>query len=164
MEKKIYEKKHPKMMLFMASVLLVLIIALVALDVIIINADYMPSFWGILLFIANSLTIFTMLFTFWLRTKRYHDLCIKGKPAVVITDNTVEIYNPFGENTVIPWDEIEVFEAFHSWDWNTCRPVYKDGQKNKHRYFKKAYIDLIRMNYLDISEKELLDEFRKHLF
>ena len=52
MEKKIYEKKHPKMMLFMASVLLVLIIALVALDVIIINADYMPGFWGILLFIA----------------------------------------------------------------------------------------------------------------
>ena len=84
MEKKIYEKKHPKMMLFMASVLLVLIIALVALDVIIINADYMPGFWGILLFIANSLTIFTMLFTFWLRAKRYHDLCIKGKPAVVI--------------------------------------------------------------------------------
>ena len=69
-----------------------------------------------------------------------------------------------GENTVIPWDEIEVFEAFHSWDWSTCRPLYKDGQKNKHRYFKKAYIDLIRMNYLDISEKELLDEFRKHLY
>jgi hypothetical protein len=164
MERKIFERKHPKNALFMAGLLIILTISLAALDVIIMKMDYLPSFYRVLLLIFNTLTIFVMLFTIWLRAKRYHDLCIKGQPAVVITDNAVEIYSPFGENTITPWEEIEVFEAFHSWNWNTCRPIYKDERRNKHRYFKKAYIDLIRLNYLDVPEKELLDEFRKQLY
>lgn len=84
-------------------------------------------------------------------------------PAVVMTDSELEIYNVFGENTIIPWDEIADFERNRSKEWKTCRPVYKNEQKNKRRYFKRAYKDLIVMDYLDVSEKELLEELWKHL-
>lgn len=159
----IYEKKYPKKAHMMTLMLLILIISLAILSVVIARADYMPVVWRVVLFISNTLCLLTMLFTFWYRTKRYVDLRVKGMPAVVITDNELEIYNVFGENTIIPWDKIANFERNHSKEWKSCRPVYKNEQKNKRRYFKRAYKDLIVMDYLDVSEKELLEELWKHL-
>ena len=159
----IYEKKYPKKAHLMTLMLLILIISLAILSVVIARADYMPVVWRVVLFISNTLCLLTMLFTFWYRTKRYVDLRVKGMPAVVITDNELEIYNVFGENTIIPWDKIANFERNHSKEWKSCRPVYKNEQKNKRRYFKRAYKDLIVMDYLDVSEKELLEELWKHL-
>ena len=159
----IYEKKYPKKAHLLTLMLLILIISLAILSVVIARADYMPVVWRVVLFISNTLCLLTMLFTFWYRTKRYVDLRVKGMPAVVITDNELEIYNVFGENTIIPWDEIADFERNRSKEWKTCRPVYKNEQKNKRHYFKRAYKDLIVMDYLDVSEKELLEELWKHL-
>ena len=159
----IYEKKYPKKAHLMTLMLLILIISLAILSVVIARADYMPAVWRVVLFVSNTLCLLTMLFTFWYRTKRYVDLRVKGMPAVVITDNELEIYNVFGENTIIPWDKIANFERNRSKEWKTCRPVYKNEQKNKRRYFKRAYKDLIVMDYLDVSEKELLEELWKHL-
>jgi len=159
----IYEKKYPKKAHLMTLMLLILIISLAILSVVIARADYMPAVWRVVLFVSNTLCLLTMLFTFWYKAKRYIDLRVKGKPAVIITDSELEIYNVFGENTIIPWDEIADFERNHSKEWKTCRPVYKNEQKNKRRYFKRAYKDLIVMDYLDVSEKELLEELWKHL-
>lgn len=159
----IYEKKYPKKAHLMTLMLLILIISLAILSVVIARADYMPAVWRVVLFVSNTLCLLTMLFTFWYRAKRYIDLRVKGMPAVVMTDSELEIYNVFGENTIIPWDEIADFERNRSKEWKTCRPVYKIEQKNKRRYFKRAYKDLIVMDYLDVSEKELLEELWKHL-
>jgi hypothetical protein len=159
----IYEKKYPKKAHLMTLMLLILIISLAILSVVIARADYMPAVWRVVLFVSNTLCLLTMLFTFWYRAKRYIDLRVKGKPAVIITDSELEIYNVFGENTIIPWDEIADFERNRSKEWKTCRPVYKNEQKNKRRYFKRAYKDLIVVDYLDVSEKELLEELWKHL-
>jgi hypothetical protein len=159
----IYEKKYPKKAHLMTLMLLILIISLAILSVVIARADYMPAVWRVVLFVSNTLCLLTMLFTFWYRAKRYIDLRVKGMPAVVMTDSELEIYNVFDENTIIPWDEIADFERNRSKEWKTCRPVYKNEQKNKRRYFKRAYKDLIVMDYLDVSEKELLEELWKHL-
>jgi hypothetical protein len=159
----IYEKKYPKKAHLMTLMLLILIISLAILSVVIARADYMPAVWRVVLFVSNTLCLLTMLFTFWHRAKRYIDLRVKGMPAVVMTDSELEIYNVFGENTIIPWDEIADFERNRSKERKTCRPVYKNEQKNKRRYFKRAYKDLIVMDYLDVSEKELLEELWKHL-
>ena len=159
----IYEKKYPKKAHLMTLMLLILIISLAILSVVIARADYMPAVWRVVLFVSNTLCLLTMLFTFWYRAKRYIDLRVKGMPAVVMTDSELEIYNVFGENTIIPWDEIVDFERNRAKEWKTCRPVYKNEQKNKRRYFKRAYKDLIVMDYLDVSEKELLEELWKHL-
>lgn len=159
----IYEKKYPKKAHLMTLMLLILIISLAILSVVIARADYMPAVWRVVLFVSNTLCLLTMLFTFWYRAKRYIDLRVKGMPAVVMTDSELEIYNVFGENTIIPWDEIADFERNRSKEWKTCRPVYKNEQKNKRRYFKRAYKDLIVMDYLDVSEKELLEGLWKHL-
>ena len=159
----IYEKKYPKKAHLMTLMLLILIISLAILSVVIARADYIPAVWRVVLFVSNTLCLLTMLFTFWYRAKRYIDLRVKGKPAVIITDSELEIYNVFGENTIIPWDEIADFERNRSKEWKTCRPVYKNEQKNKRRYFKRAYKDLIVVDYLDVSEKELLEELWKHL-
>lgn len=159
----IYEKKYPKKAHLMTLMLLILIISLAILSVVIARADYMPAVWRVVLFVSNTLCLLTMLFTFWYRAKRYIDLRVKGMPAVVMTDSELEIYNVFGENTIIPWDEIADFERNRSKEWKTCRPVYKNEQKNKRRYFQMAYKDLIVMDYLDVSEKELLEELWKHL-
>ena len=159
----IYEKKYPKKAHLLTLMLLILIISLAILSVVIARADYMPAVWRVVLFISNTLCLLTMLFTFWYRAKRYFDLRVKGMPAVVMTDSELEIYNVFGENTIIPWDEIADFERNRSKEWKTCRPVYKNEQKNNRRYFKRAYKDLIVMDYLDVSEKELLEELWKHL-
>jgi hypothetical protein len=159
----IYEKKYPKKAHLMTLMLLILIISLAILSVVIARADYMPAVWRVVLFVSNTLCLLTMLFTFWYRAKRYIDLRVKGMPAVVMTDSELEIYNVFGENTIIPWDEIADFERNRSKEWKTCRPVYKNEQKNKRRYFQRAYKDLIVMDYLDVSEKELLEELWKHL-
>jgi hypothetical protein len=159
----IYEKKYPKKAHLLTLMLLILIISLAILSVVIARADYMPAVWRVVLFVSNTLCLLTMLFTFWYRAKRYIDLRVKGMPAVVMTDSELEIYNVFGENTIIPWDEIADFERNRSKEWKTCRPVYKNEQKNKRRYFKRAYKDLIVMDYLDVSEKELLEELWKHL-
>ena len=159
----IYEKKYPKKAHLMTLMLLILIISLAILSVVIARADYMPAVWRVVLFVSNTLCLLTMLFTFWYRAKRYIDLRVKGMPAVVMTDSELEIYNVFGENTIIPWDKIANFERNHSKEWKSCRPVYKNEQKNKRRYFKRAYKDLIVVDYLDVSEKELLEELWKHL-
>ena len=159
----IYEKKYPKKAHLMTLMLLILIISLAILSVVIARADYMPAVWRVVLFVSNTLCLLTMLFTFWYRAKRYIDLRVKGMPAVVMTDSELEIYNVFGENTIIPWDEIVDFERNRSKEWKTCRPVYKNEQMNKRRYFKRAYKDLIVVDYLDVSEKELLEELWKHL-
>ena len=159
----IYEKKYPKKAHLMTLMLLILIISLAILSVVIARADYIPAVWRVVLFVSNTLCLLTMLFTFWYRAKRYIDLRVKGMPAVVMTDSELEIYNVFGENTIIPWDEIVDFERNRAKEWKTCRPVYKNEQKNKRRYFKRAYKDLIVVDYLDVSEKELLEELWKHL-
>lgn len=159
----IYEKKYPQKAYLMALMLLILIITLAILCVVIIRSDYIPIFQKTFLLIAEAIGLLSMLFLIWYKAKRYIDLRVKGKPAVIITDSELEIYNVFGENTIIPWDEIADFERNHSKEWKTCRPVYKNEQKNKRRYFKRAYKDLIVMDYLDVSEKELLEELWNHL-
>ena len=163
---KIYEKKHFFTAAQTTCLISLIVVICVAFFLFLPHQQFMDStspFWRIILLLIAGVTFVGMLFTGCLRTKRYIDLCIKGNPAVIISDQALQIYYPFGEDTVIPWEEIADFETYPSKDWTTCRPIYKDKQKNKWRYLKHPYRDAIRTDYLDIPEEKLLEILRLHL-
>ena len=101
---KIYEKKHFFTAAQTACLILLIVVICVAFFLFLPHQQFMDStspFWRITLLLIAGVTFVGMLFTGCLRTKRYIDLCIKGNPAVIISDQALQIYYPFISSTPI---------------------------------------------------------------
>ena len=165
MNKEIYEKKHIFLSLInavahiIANVCVVLIVSGLLFGF--INFQPWERWISICLglFLLTSIVIDTVI-----RGRRYIDLSIRKRPAIIINDEHLQIYYPFGKSTIIPWSEIDDFKVLGAKGWTSCYPIYKDQARNKKRYiFNNVYRDSIRTDYLAIPEEEFLSELKKHL-
>ena len=161
----IYEEKH----LFSAALNVAIYLCMVVFGIVLLSIGreawwrfpewewYCSLVVGALLLIAGTGLICYKIY-------RYIDLCMARVPAVITSDDELQIYKPFGENTAIKWSEIVDFKVVYTKDRHICYPVYKDDNRNKGRYlFLNLYSDAILSDHLSISEDELLQELKSHL-
>ena len=101
----------------------------------------------------------------WTRYSRYIDLCMAGRPAVIIGDDDLQFYSSTGEYKCYRWDEIACFKLAHSRMYCTIQPVLKESWRNPKWYawFFAFCTHAIRTDYLEIAEDELLNELNSHL-
>ena len=101
----------------------------------------------------------------WARYSRYIDLCMAGRPAVIIGDDELQFYSSSDEYKCYRWGEIERFKLTHSRRYSTIQPILKESWRNPKWYamFFAVYTHTIRTDHLEISEEELLNELNAHL-
>ena len=164
MDKVIYERNHHFTALFngLTEIWVAIMVLLIVVGLVFGMEDLQPWKRWIGLLLLLSLLV-GLVFDISIKCKRYIDLNIKKHPSAVITDDNLQIYNPFGSPTIISWSEIEDFKVVAAKLWTSCHPIYKDQARNKKRIVANTHRDSIRTDYLAISEEELLEEFRKHL-
>ena len=99
----------------------------------------------------------------WFLLDRHITLSLGHRPAVVITDDELQIYTPFGGYTSVRWDSISGFKhvVFNKWR-RGYYPVYTDPGQNKGIY-KKCFTETILTDYLSMPEEQLLEELNRRI-
>ena len=172
MTKEIYEKKHLFIAVIEAASFLVVLVCIVLMMILIPTAknSAFESEWAhVALIVGFELMGVIILIlaprNIWARYSRYIDLCMAGRPAVIIGDDELQFYSSSDEYKCYRWGEIERFKLTHSRRYSTIQPILKESWRNPKWYamFFAVYTHTIRTDHLEISEEELLNELNAHL-